>query len=177
MRRKIKPRMPRAVSRTMTSLALGAAVIALPAISGQSSAPGTDNTIVSSIPKREAVMPYAGVPVRARQMPVCGTAKRVNCIVDGDTFWLEGTKYRIANIDTPELKGKCSAEQNTAKRARQRLVEIINDRPVQVRVTGVDPYGQTLVYVSDAAGDIGDRMVGEGLAEVWGGDFIDWCRG
>jgi micrococcal nuclease len=177
MRRKIKRRMPRAVSRTLTSLALGVAVIAVPAISGQNSAPDTDTTIVSSIPMGKAVTPFAGVSVPARQMPVCGTARRVNCIVDGDTFWLEGVKYRIANIDTPELRGKCSAEQNTAKRARQRLAEIINDRPVEVRVTGVDPYGRTLVYLSDATGDIGDRMVGEGLAEVWGGDFIDWCRG
>lgn len=31
----------------------------------------------------------------------CGMIRR-NCVVDGDTFWLEEEKVRISNIDAPE---------------------------------------------------------------------------
>ncbi len=177
VRKQNRPMLPRELTRILTSLCLGAAVMAGAVLYKQTSGGGIDPATVSSIPRHEAEKPLASFIAAARPMPVCGVGKRVNCIVDGDTFWLGGEKYRIANIDTPELKGKCSAEQATAKRARQRLAEIINDRPVEVRVTGTDPYGRKLVIISDANGDIGDRLVGEGLAEVWGGDFIDWCRG
>ena len=27
---------------------------------------------------------------------------RYNCIVDGDTFWLQGEKYRLSGVDNPE---------------------------------------------------------------------------
>ena len=167
----------RKISRNAAGLALGLAIMAGAAIFKQTPGSSIDPLKVSSIAREEAEKPVASFTASARPMPVCGARKRVNCIVDGDTFWLGGVKHRIANIDTPELKGRCSAEQATAKRARQRLAEIINDRPVEVQVTGTDPFGRKLVIISDASGDIGDRLVGEGLAEVWGGDFIDWCRG
>ena len=34
---------------------------------------------------------------------LCGSGTRLNCVVDGDTFWMSGEKIRIADIDTPEL--------------------------------------------------------------------------
>jgi micrococcal nuclease len=170
-------RLPFGLKKTLASISMAAAVFGAAVIFEQLGPTGVDAIKLSSIPKGEASRPLSGREVSARPMPVCGFGKRTNCIVDGDTFWLDGTKYRISNIDTPELKGKCGAEQSTAKRARQRLAEMINGRPVRVSVTGTDPYGRKLVIISDANGDIGDRLVGEGLAEVWGGDFIDWCRG
>jgi len=36
------------------------------------------------------------------QFAICGTVRRT-CVVDGDTFWLDGNKIRIADIDTPEI--------------------------------------------------------------------------
>jgi hypothetical protein len=32
---------------------------------------------------------------------ICGDGRHVNCVVDGDTFWFQGEKIRIADIDTP----------------------------------------------------------------------------
>jgi micrococcal nuclease len=169
--------MPRALSRNLASLGLGVAVMAGAAIYKQALAPDIDPVTLSSIANGGAGKALSGLPVAARPMPVCGSGKRINCVVDGDTYWLEGAKYRIANIDTPEIKGKCGAERVTAKRAQHRLVEMMDGRAVQVRITGTDRYQRTLVLISNESGDIGDRLVGEGLAEVWGGDFINWCRG
>ena len=176
-RRRREWRLPFALKKAAASLLIAVAVFGGAMIFEQLDSTGVDSIKLSSIPKGEGSRPLSGREVSARSMPVCSLGKRSNCIVDGDTFWLDGAKYRIANIDTPELKGRCSAEQSAAKRARQKLAEIINDRPVEVQVTGTDPYGRKLVIISDASGDIGDRLVGEGLAEIWGGEFVDWCRG
>lgn len=44
--------------------------------------------------------------------PICGDGPRVTCVVDGDTFWHQGVKIRIADIDTPELSPpRCEAER------------------------------------------------------------------
>jgi hypothetical protein len=47
----------------------------------------------------------------ATYFPICGGGQRVTCVVDGDTFWLEGQKIRVADIDTPEISSpRCDAE-------------------------------------------------------------------
>ena len=41
----------------------------------------------------------------------CGESVRTNCVVDGDTFWFNGEKIRVADIDTPALSPpRCEAE-------------------------------------------------------------------
>jgi micrococcal nuclease len=176
MPRKTQPFLPRAVARMLTSLSVGVIAFGGAALYERTKVAAVDPVMVSSLPKVRSKTPLASQSASARPMPVCGSGRRVNCVVDGDTFWLDGEKYRIANIDTPEIKGKCSAEHTTALRARQRLAEMVENRPIQIRASGKDRYGRTLVLVADASGDIGNRLVGEGLAEVWGGDFIDWCK-
>lgn len=161
----------------LAGLTLSAAVLAGAALYVRTNDIAVDTLMVSSIPQRKSKAPLASLSASARAMPVCGRQRRINCVVDGDTFWLEGEKYRIANIDTPELKGKCKAEQAMALRARQRLAEMVNDRPIQIEASGKDRYGRRLVMITDVSGDLGQRLVAEGLAEVWGGAFIDWCGG
>ena len=47
----------------------------------------------------------------------CGFV-RITCVVDGDTFWLDGTKYRIADINTPEVSSpQCAREAEMGRRA------------------------------------------------------------
>jgi len=36
---------------------------------------------------------------RSAELPICGSAKRITCVVDGDTAWFEGVKYRFAESD------------------------------------------------------------------------------
>lgn len=35
-------------------------------------------------------------------MTICAGPIRANCVVDGDTFWFEGTKISVADIDAPD---------------------------------------------------------------------------
>jgi endonuclease YncB( thermonuclease family) len=61
------------------------------------------------------------VAASANAMPLCGSGRRVNCVVDGDTFWLAGEKVRIVNIDAPEMQAECPSELALAQRAPARL--------------------------------------------------------
>lgn len=167
----------RQMSKSLTGM--GAAVV-LVGIAALSDVSGRGNQAVDPIELSSVARngsKAAPEPVITAAMPVCGMGRRVTCIVDGDTFWLEGVKYRIANIDTPELKGRCKAEKAIAIRARNRLEQLMSGEPVTLSSTGTDPHGRTLVLVSGSGGDLGETLVSEGLAEVWGGAFIDWCRG
>jgi micrococcal nuclease len=38
----------------------------------------------------------------SKQFGICSGLVRVTCIVDGDTFWLDGTKIRVADIYAPD---------------------------------------------------------------------------
>lgn len=54
--------------------------------------------------------------------PICASGARTTCVVDGDTFWLDGIKYRISDIDTPEIsEPRCAEEKALGEQATIRL--------------------------------------------------------
>lgn len=108
---------------------------------------------------------------------LCAAGPRENCVVDGDTFWLGHEKFRIANIDAPELsEPRCSAEKRLAERATIRLVELLAGQDIAIDRQGLDKYGRTLALVAAHGRDVGDVLVAEGLARVWTGRRLPWCR-
>ena len=114
-----------------------------------------------------------------RDFAVCGTV-RDTCVVDGDTFWLEGVKIRIADIDTPEISSPgCDAEYALGIRARDRLAELLNGGSFELRRVGsreADQYGRKLRVVVRRGQSLGDRLVAEGLARTWTGRKETWCQ-
>jgi endonuclease YncB( thermonuclease family) len=65
--------------------------------------------------------------VLAATFPICGVGRRITCVVDGDTFWLDGVKIRIADIDAPELSpARCEAERLKGEAAKSRLQRLLN---------------------------------------------------
>ena len=103
---------------------------------------------------------------------------RVNCVVDGDTFWLAGVKYRIADIDTPETHPpRCAVEAALGERATKRLISLLNAGPFALASgqRASDRYGRALRVVTRGGVSIGDRLVAEGLARRWSGHRDPWC--
>lgn len=103
---------------------------------------------------------------------------RANCVVDGDTFWLAGVKYRIADIDTPETHPpRCAVEAALGARATKRLISLLNAEPFALESgdRASDRYGRALRVVTRAGVSIGDRLVAEGLARRWSGHRDPWC--
>lgn len=108
----------------------------------------------------------------------CTGAQRITCVVDGDTFWLDGTKIRIADINTPELsRPACLRERELGERAARRLVALLNAAPFSLALVARDEdrYGRKLRIVMRDGESVGNLLVAEGLAERWAGKRGDWC--
>ncbi|CDM60335.1 thermonuclease family protein (plasmid) [Rhizobium sp. T136] len=111
---------------------------------------------------------------------LCGDSQRTNCVVDGDTFWFEGEKIRIADIDTPELSPpRCEAERIRGEAAKSRLLSLLNAGKFSLSagLRDEDKYGRKLRTVSRAGTSLGDALVDEGSARSWDGTRHGWCQG
>ncbi len=108
----------------------------------------------------------------------CHRGGGINCVVDGDTFWFGGEKYRIADIDTPETHGpRCLQEGALGARATDRLQTLMNAGAFTLE-TGdrdTDRYGRKLRVVTRQGQSIGAMLVAEGLARTWDGSRHPWC--
>ena len=108
-------------------------------------------------------------------LAVCAPGPRSHCVHDGDTVWISGEKIRIADIDAPELNGRCPNETALARKARARVVSLLNSGPITVRREGRDRYGRTLAVVLVNGHSVGSVLVTEGLAREWSGRQEPWC--
>lgn len=118
------------------------------------------------------------VPICAVAIEKCGSGQRYTCVVDGDTIWLEDEKIRIMGYDTPEPQTNIcggSREVRLANQASDRLVQLLNNGEVTIERHGKDRYDRTLAVVRVDNVDIGDTLVGEGLARYWPDGPVFWC--
>jgi len=92
---------------------------------------------------------------------------------------LDGQKIRIADIDTPEVgEPKCSSELALGNRATDRMLELINEGPFEIKAwpgRDVDRYGRKLRVLIRDGRSLGDILVSEGLARTWSGRREPWC--
>jgi len=115
-------------------------------------------------------------PVAAVHFGWCSGSVRLNCVVDGDTFYLAGRKVRIADIDAPETHpSRCSAEATLGSRATSRLLALLNAGPFELKGSGQDRYGRDLRTVVRDGRSLGGILVAEGLARPWTGRRLPWC--
>ena len=108
----------------------------------------------------------------------CHTGGGFNCVVDGDTIWLEGTKVRIADIDAPETHDpRCPEERTLGDRATRRLQQLLSSGTVTLQ--GIDrdedTYGRKLRLVYVDGQSVGDTLIGEGLVRAYGNGRQPWC--
>ena len=119
-----------------------------------------------------------GTPVAARSFGLCFTGGGTNCVVDGDTFWIDGEKVRVADIDAPETHPpRCAEEKRLGEAATERLRALLNAGPVTLAPADrdVDRYGRKLRIVERDGRSLGAMLVSEGLARKWGGRREPWC--
>lgn len=117
-------------------------------------------------------------PTAWRQgMSTCFGPVRVTCLVDGDTGWEMGRKWRLGDIDAPELsKPRCPEELERARAAQDRLTELMRDGYRIHWRDRDDRYGRTLVDVQLADGRwAAEVLMDEGLARPWTGRRKPWC--
>ena len=115
--------------------------------------------------------------VRAR-FSFCHTGGGHNCVVDGDTLYLEGVKIRIADLDAPETHDfKCPEEKSLGDRATRRLISLVNSGEVTLAPIDRDEdrYGRKLRIVKVDGESVGETLVEDGLARWYRGGRRPWC--
>ena len=113
-----------------------------------------------------------------RPMPYCGNGPHENCVVDGEIFWLNGEQIRIANVDAPQLDGRCLSETARAREARATLQQLLDNQPIELRGKGRDAFGRVLAEVRIPEGDVGRKLVRFNVAATWKGreePVSTWC--
>jgi micrococcal nuclease len=124
---------------------------------------------------RTALMGLTGITA---DLPLCRGQSGGSCVIDGDTFRLEGQSIRIADIDAPESRGsKCPTEKALADRATERIQQLLNAGPFVLDPADRDEdrYGRKLRIVTRDGESLGDILIAEGLARRWDGARRPWC--
>lgn len=109
---------------------------------------------------------------------------QVTRVVDGDTYWADGVKYREAGIDTPEISNnpkhgyKCDAERRLGELAKIEAEALLIGQKIWIKPTGRwDYYKRPLVRTRYARGKWYDEhMIRMRLAAPWRGKKHKWCR-
>lgn len=102
---------------------------------------------------------------------------------DADTLRLSidgrNEAVRLADIDAPEIRGKCQAERELAIRGRE-FTRTWAQRSELILTTGKrerEKYGRLLGNLTNTAGeDLGEKLIEAGLAVRWAGKrHQGWC--
>lgn len=109
---------------------------------------------------------------------------------DGDTIRVdipglhpligENIPIRVRGIDTPEIRGKCLKEKSMAKRAKERVRELlVKHKNIVLEGMERGKYFRIVATVIADGIDIGGLLVSEGLAIPYNGGrkTANWCHG
>jgi micrococcal nuclease len=141
----------------------------------------------NAVPAQASVTQQRGVSIIRGDKPTtpadiyiyCTGNVRVNCVVDGDTFWRNSIKIRVADIDAPEIGTPgCASEKSLGDRATRRLLELVNAGPFEMQSWSgrdEDKYGRKLRVLVRNGHSLGGILVSEGLARTWTGKRQPWC--
>ena len=126
----------------------------------------------------QAPLAFASAGATATNFGLCHTGGGTNCVVDGDTFYLNGEKVRVAGIDAPETHPpRCLEESRLGKAATDRLRELLSSGAVTLTSIDrdADAYGRKLRNVQVNGSDVGEVLIAEGLARPYGSGRRSWC--
>lgn len=120
----------------------------------------------------------AQAPAVQASFGYCYSGGGTNCVVDGDTFYLNGEKVRIADIDAPEIHpARCEYEARLGNEATRKLHDLLNNGAVTM--TSIDRdrdvYGRLLRNVQVDGADVGETMISAGVAREYGSGRRPWC--
>ncbi|CUX50807.1 MULTISPECIES: thermonuclease family protein [Agrobacterium] len=107
----------------------------------------------------------------------CGRSGLNNCVADGNTFWMKGTKMQLAGIEVPQIdRARCMEERQRGFIAKVRLRDMLNAGAFDVASTG-DAGGQTTERkrLSRSGVSFADQLVREGLAHPVSAKNQSWC--
>lgn len=94
-------------------------------------------------------------------------------VADGDSFRMDGERYRLQDIDAPELHQMCrdgaGREWPCGRQARDELRKILTRDRVDCQPVTKDRFGRIVATCSAGGRDIGEMMVRNGWATAYKG--------
>ena len=109
---------------------------------------------------------------------LCSEGGLTNCVASGDSFYLGGKTVRLAGIEAPQLYGAaCPKEAALGRKSAARLQTMLNSGELEMTKVGQDleRYGLLLRNVAVDGKDVGQALVGAGLARNIGDLTRSWC--
>lgn len=112
----------------------------------------------------------------------------VSTVYDGDTFYVTINSWpaiignriavRVKGIDTPEMKGKCTKEIQSARKAKKFTVDFLrNAKSIQLKNMTRDKYFRINADIYADNKNLAEALVNNGLAvEYEGKKKQNWCR-
>ena len=168
--RAVRPRSP------LDSVWLPLAAFCLSALVGWSILTGSASRLIDWLAEAQPIVTTPSQTAAGAFTPC--HLRRGTCVVDGDTIDIAGIRYRIADIDTPEIfSPACAAEKRLGDAASARLLQLLNAGPFDLLSVDrdEDDYGRKLRILSRDGRSIGEQLVAEQLAHRWDGRKHPWC--
>jgi endonuclease YncB( thermonuclease family) len=151
---------------------------AAPMPSSPESDPWRESRLSREILEAQEAPPASLLPPEPDPQRTAASAGAVR-VIDGDTFRLAGETIRIADIDTPEMEGRCAYESALARQAADRIEALLAAGAFELAPApdgrDEDRYGRKLRIVTRGGESLGQRLVTEGLARTWTGRRMLWC--
>lgn len=121
------------------------------------------------------LLAFIAGPAFATEFPICGAGKRITCVVDGDTFWLNGEKLRPEGFDAPEMGlPNCPGPAAGAEASRAALQQLLSQGRIGIERHGIS-YNRRLARVTVDGVDIATPMIASGHARRYVPGEKPWC--
>lgn len=106
----------------------------------------------------------------------CYNAGGADCVVDGDTIYLDGGKVQIAGMEAPRIQGaQCDEERSRGIAAAVQLADLLSSGKVAAAGKVRGPDGQVRTKVEVNGRDVGAAMINAGAARDPASGPGDWC--
>ena len=122
----------------------------------------------------------AQAPIASNPQPGSGAVDPAAIrIVDGDTFRIGSVRYRVRNLDAPELapRAACALEAERGRAAREEARRLVGSaQTAALRTDGqTDRFGRTVATLTLDGRDFAELMIRGQRAARFGGRERDWC--
>jgi endonuclease YncB( thermonuclease family) len=119
----------------------------------------------------------AKAAAEASRFRQCYTGVGDNCVLDGDTIYVQREKVEIAGVDAPEIRGgACGDERERGTDAAVRLADLLDGGEVTVGDPFRDQYGRLVSSVAVNGKDVAKSLIAARVVRQYNGEKHDWCR-
>ena len=106
----------------------------------------------------------------------CYNSDGRNCVIDGDTIFVEWQKVELADIEAPEIDGaQCAQEKDRGIAAAVGLSNLLGSGNVTVSPLFRDDYGRAVRRIAVNGQDVAQYLINHSLVRRYTGERQKWC--